>query len=87
MAMRTGKRSHYKWDEIQPRHFHALALSLPDPNAWQAMLRMTQAIPGAIASVSKRLPADFKESVWSTTTKGLTKKADEFLRVGEKLDG
>lgn len=85
MAMRTGTRPHYKWDEIQPRHFKALAQSLPDPNLWPTMLGMAKSVPQAITSVKKRLPADFKESVWTSITKGFAKKAEEFLRVAEKL--
>lgn len=85
MAMRTGSRTHYKWDEIQPRHFKALAKSLPDPNLWSMMLGMARSAPEAIASVKKRLPADFKEPVWTSITSGFAKKAEEFLIVAEKL--
>jgi serine/threonine-protein kinase HipA len=86
MAMRTGTRPHYKWDEIPPRHFKVLAEKLPDPNSWAAMLEMVRSMPKAIAAVSKRLPDDFKESVWTSITKGAAKKADEFLAVAEKLE-
>ena len=86
MAMRTGTRPHYQWDEIQARHFKALAQSLPDPNVWSAMLQITRSAPAAIATVKKRLPADFKESVWLSITNGFARKAQEFLRVAEKLE-
>lgn len=72
--------------EIHPRHFEALAQSLPDPNLWPTMLGMAGSVPDVIAAVRKRLPADFKESVWTGMTKGLAKKAREFLSVGEKLE-
>lgn len=85
MAMRTGKRAHYKWDEIQPRHFKVLAQSLPDADLWRTMLEMTRSVPDAIASVEKRLPADFKESVWTSISTGLARKAEEFLSVAETL--
>lgn len=85
MAMRSETQPHYKWVEIQPRHFKALAKSLPDPQLWPAMLELAQLMPQAIASVKKRLPADFKESAWTAITKGVAKKAEEFLRVAEKL--
>jgi len=85
MAMRTGNRPHYRWNEIQPRHFKVLAQSLPNPNLWVTMLDMARSVPEAIVSVEKRLPADFKESVWATITKGFAKKAEEFLRAAEKL--
>ena len=86
MAMRTGSRPHYKWHEIQPRHFRALAQSLPDPNLWPTMLDMASSVPKAIAAVKKRLPADFRESVWTHITKGFAKKAEEFFRAAEKLN-
>lgn len=85
MAMRTGNRPHYKRDEIQPRHFKALAQSLPDPDLWPTMLRMATSVQEGIASVKKRLPADFKEAVWISITKGFARKAEEFLDVAEKL--
>lgn len=85
MAMRTGNRPHYRWDEIQPRHFKALAQSLPDPNPWPMMLAMAKSAPAAITTVKKRLPADFKEFVWTSITKGFAKKAEEFLGIAEKL--
>lgn len=85
MATRTATHSHYKWDEIQARHFKTLAESLPDPNLWPAMLGMARSAREAIASVKKRLPRGFKESVWASITKGFAKKADEFLSAAEAL--
>jgi serine/threonine-protein kinase HipA len=85
MAMRTGTRPHYKWDEIQPRHFKALADQLPAPHAWEGMKRTAHAVPEAIASVEKRLPRDFKESVWTSITQGFARKAKEFLSGAENL--
>jgi 3-methyladenine DNA glycosylase AlkC len=85
MAMRTGNRPHYRWNEIQPRHFKALAESLSDPNLWSMMLDRARSVPEAIASVSKRLPPDLKESVWTSVTEGFARKAEEFLRAAENL--
>jgi len=82
---RTGKRPHYRWNEIQPRHFQALAQSLPDPDLWSAMLAMARSVPQIITSVEKRLPADLKEPVWASITQGFANKAKEFLREAEKL--
>jgi hypothetical protein len=48
---------------------------------------MATSVPEAIASVKKRLPADFKESVWTSITKGFAKKAKEFLGAVEKASG
>jgi serine/threonine-protein kinase HipA len=85
IAMRTGSRPHYRWNEIQPRHFRALAQSLQDPHLWSAMLTLARSVPQIIASVGKRLPADLKEPVWTSITRGFAQKAEEFLRQGEKL--
>lgn len=86
MAMRAGTRAHYKWQEIQARHFHALAEQLPDPNLWATMLGMVRIVPDAIAAVKKRLPRDFKESVWTSITRGVTRQADEFLAAAQGLE-
>lgn len=86
MAMRTGSRPHYKWNEIQPRHFKMLADRLPNSNLWTAMLNMARSIPHAIDTVKKQLPEDFKEAVWTSITRGVAKKADEFLGVAETLE-
>jgi hypothetical protein len=85
MAMRTGNRPHYRCNEIQPRHFKALTNSLPDPKLWSMMLDTARSVPEAIASVSKRLPPDLKESVWTSITEGFARKAEEFLRAAENL--
>jgi serine/threonine-protein kinase HipA len=85
MAMRTGNRPHYRWKEIQPRHFKALAESLSDPQLWSMMLDTATSVPEAIASVSKRLPPDMKESVWTSVTEGFARKAEEFLLAAENL--
>lgn len=87
MAMRTGSRSHYKWDEIQPRHFKTLAEQLPDPNLWTMMLEIARSLPQAIGVVKKRLPEDFNTSVFTSITRGVTAKADEFLALADKLGG
>lgn len=87
MAMRTGKRGHYNWDEIQPRHFRELARTLPDPELWSKMLDTARSVPAAIAAVEKLCPTDLKESVWTHITDGLAKKAEQFLRDAESLSG
>ena len=85
MAMRTGNRGHYKWDEIQPRHFKALAQSLPDPDLWSKMNDTARLVPTAIAAVEQQLPSDLKQSVWTSVTDGLARKAEQFLRGAESL--
>ena len=85
MALRTGKRGHYKWDEMQPRHFKALAQSLPDPELWSKMLDTARSVPAAIASVRKLLPSDFEPFVWTAITEALAKSSERFLREAASL--
>ena len=47
------------------------------------MLDTARSVPEAIATVSKRLPLDLKESVWTSVTEGFARKAEEFLRAAE----
>ena len=86
MAVRTGSRPHYRWNEIQPHHFKALAESLSDPKLWSMMLDTARAAPEAIASVSKRLPPDLKESVWTCVTEGFARKAGQFFQAANMCD-
>ena len=85
MAMRSGQRGHYNWDEIQPRHFKALAQSLPDPDLWSKMIDTARSVPTAIATVETMLPSDFKQSIWTSITDGLARKAEQFRQGAEKL--
>jgi 3-methyladenine DNA glycosylase AlkC len=85
MAMRTGNRPPYRWNETQPRHFKALAESLWDPKLWSMMLDTARSVPDIIALVGKRLPPDLKESVWTSVTEGFARKAEEFLLATENL--
>jgi serine/threonine-protein kinase HipA len=85
MAMRSGRRAHYKLDEIQPRHFKTLADDLGDDLLWPAMLELVEKVPQAIARVEKELPADFAEPVWTTITTGLARQAKAFLEATAAL--
>ena len=85
MAMRSGRRAHYKLDEIQPRHFKALAEQLGDDQLWPAMVEFVEAVPGAIARVEKQLPQDFAEPVWTTITAGLSRQTKVFLEAAAAL--
>lgn len=85
MAIRSGRRAHYKLDEIQPRHFKALADDLGDDLLWPAMIELVEKIPRAIAGVEKQLPSDFAESVWTSITAGLARQAKTFLDAAPAL--
>jgi hypothetical protein len=49
------------------------------------MLDTARSVPAAIASVRKRLPSDFKQSVWTSITAALAKTAEQFLHGAESL--
>jgi serine/threonine-protein kinase HipA len=85
MAMRAGRRAHYKLDEIQPRHFKALTEQLGDDQLWPAMLELVERIPRAIDRVEKQLPEDFAEPVWTSITTGLSRQAKVFLEAAVAL--
>lgn len=85
MAIRSGRRAHYKLDEIQPRHFHALADQLGDDRLWPAMLELVERTAPAIAQIEKQLPDDFSEPVWNSVTSGLRRQAKIFLEAAATL--
>jgi serine/threonine-protein kinase HipA len=74
-----GKSAHYRLEEIQPRHFQALAIQYPGAEAWPAMIELAGRAEGAIAAVEKQLPKGFAESVWTSVSKGMLKQAKGFL--------
>ncbi|WP_240693236.1 type II toxin-antitoxin system HipA family toxin [Thiomicrorhabdus indica] len=62
MAMAVqGKKRHYKWDSIMPRHFlsTAKAVGYSEKLAWQNMEEMFLKTESVIESVSKQLLSDF----------------------------
>lgn len=81
MALRDSGRPRYRLLEIQPRHFEALAISLADPEAWPAMKKLAESVPGAIERVEAKLPDDFAPSVWTNVTVGLRRQAAAFLKA------
>lgn len=77
MAMRSGN-AHYRFDEIQARHWHRLAMRHGGPAVWAAMLDMVERVDHALSAVEARLPADFPSRVWDTVSLGMKEHARRF---------
>lgn len=84
MAVRGTSGAHYKLLEIQPRHWQALADTVPEANAWPAMLALAGEVQSAIDRVERMLPKDFAEPVWTAVTGGMRKQASAFLKGAQK---
>jgi serine/threonine-protein kinase HipA len=83
MAVRGTSGAHYKLVEIQPRHWRALAASVPDADAWPAMLALAEGCEAAIRRVESQLPRDFAPHVWESVTAGARKQVHAFLKVSK----
>ena len=83
MAMAIqGKKRHYKWDSIMPRHFLSTAKSVgySEKLAWKNMEEMFLATEGVIESVSKQLSSDFPQEIAEPIFEGLRYKAQVGLK-------
>ena len=81
MAMSLkGKNTHWKWAEIQPRHFLSTAKSI-GYSATQAQLHiyeMFNKIEPAILAVEKRIPKSFPEYIQQSIFAGIRERAAAF---------
>ena len=75
MGIRGTTKTHYRLNDIQPRHFHELASRLAVRQLWGSMVALAQQVPAATARVEKRLPKDFAEPVWKAITHGIKAQA------------
>ena len=77
MAMAAiGKNTHYKWNEITPRHWISTAEKCGlEKYAHKVFAELIDTTPIAIAEVEKILPASFPENVATSILKGLQTKA------------
>ena len=77
MAVR-GKSAHYRINEIQPRHWRALAEHSGIPGLWSAMQTHVDAIGPAIDSLEEILPADFPDRVFRKIRDGVRRQVRGF---------
>jgi serine/threonine-protein kinase HipA len=78
MALR-GKSPHYRLSSIQTRHWFELAQSVGIKGLWERMIDTIERAPDVIASIEKKLPKSFPESVYVSIAKGIDRHAQEFL--------
>jgi serine/threonine-protein kinase HipA len=82
MSIRGGSDSHYKWNEIQPRHFEHMGRLC---GLGSEIVRMLDELIGqtasAIESVRQRLPADYPQELAQDVFAGLQSAAD---RLGKR---
>jgi serine/threonine-protein kinase HipA len=78
MAVR-GKNAHYRLNSMQARHWFELAHSVGVQGLWERMIDCVERAPHAIASLEKKLPKEFPESVYAAISKGIGRHSKEFL--------
>ncbi len=78
----TGKNRHYRWAEIQPRHWMSTAARVGlASTAAEDILDLTQQAPGVVERVSARLPAGFPGSVSGPILDGLLHAAKRLAEL------
>lgn len=83
MAMAvTGKNRHYKWAEIQLRHWLSTAASVGlAATAGDDMLNLAEQTPRVVEAVAQRLPQSFPAHVAEAIFTGLTNSAERLNRA------
>jgi len=84
MAMAvTGKNRHYKWAEIQPRHWLATAGTIGlDSTAAEDISHLAADTQSVIEKVTKSIPKEFPNAVLDPIIDGLAKAAERLAEVG-----
>jgi serine/threonine-protein kinase HipA len=78
MALRS-KNVHWHFYDIEPRHWHALAMRYGGPLVWDAMLRLAQRVEPALDQMARTLPHDFPARTWEAISQGMRSQAARFL--------
>lgn len=83
MAMAvTGKNRHYKWMEIQPRHWLTTAASVGlESTVDEDLESLTSQVPKVVESVSGLLPDRFPDSVATPVLEGLRQSANRLAEL------
>ncbi len=77
----SGKSRHYNLNEIQARHWHALAASSGVDGLWNRMVDVVERASPTMTAIEKRLPRGFPGEVFQATLGGI-KKHVEVFRLG-----
>ena len=74
----SGRSRHYKLVEIQPRHWHALAVRVGGPALWNRMQSLVESVEQALNKVTTQLPRSFPDLVISRISQGMRAQAKSF---------
>ncbi|MDB5727606.1 MAG: HipA N-terminal domain protein [Noviherbaspirillum sp.] len=77
MAVRATD-PHYRFHEIQTRHWHQLAMKNGGPEIWDAMLHLVASVDEALATVERQLPNDFPLHTWDSISAGIKRQVKKF---------
>jgi len=77
MAVRSTN-AHYRFQEIQTRHWHELAMKNGGPDVWNAMLELVERVDHALSNVETGLPANFPPHTWKSISLGMKEHARRF---------
>jgi serine/threonine-protein kinase HipA len=78
MALK-GKNTHYRLQDIQVRHWQALARLTGAPNAFEQMVGLVLQVPYALERVAEQLPPGYPQRVFKTIRAGMTAQAQRFM--------
>jgi serine/threonine-protein kinase HipA len=80
LAMAVVSRNrHYRLQEIQTRHWHALAMTTGGVPLWHRMLQLVEEAPQAFDAIVGKLPQDFPESVLTRIRDGVAVQCTRFV--------
>ena len=68
---------HYRLRDIQPRHWHRLAISAGD-QVWARMMVMAETAEAVLEAVENELPTDFPAKLWEAVAAGVKRHAATF---------
>ena len=85
MAMRS-KNVHHRFDSIQTRHWHQLAMKNGGLAVWGAMVGLVEKVGPSLAAVEARLPKFFHGRLWAAISKGMMAESERFLG-GQRTQG
>jgi serine/threonine-protein kinase HipA len=78
MALK-GKNTHYRLQDIQVRHWQALARLTGAPDAFEQMVGLVLQVPYALERVAEQLPPGYPQRVFKTIRAGMTAQAQRFM--------
>ena len=78
----TGKKRHYHWDKIQPRHFISTAKQV-DFNEKTAKTIIDEMMDEVIGKLESQIPSSFPEAISVAILEGMRKQRDRFIGAGQ----